>query len=155
MSKYGVFSGPYFSVFGPEKIPYLDTFHAVLSLHLKLRFFDSRALSIHLYGVESWTLVTIIKNHLNSFATSCYRVMLNIKRTDTIRNDRMLGKCNRRNFADLLTESQLRTLGHGKERGKKSHHLKNTRSTLPTDEKIARGRPRPTYVKLTQQAIYQ
>ena len=27
--KYEVFSGPYFPVFGPEKIPYLDTFHAV------------------------------------------------------------------------------------------------------------------------------
>ena len=34
MSKYGVFSGPYFPVFspniekyGPEKTPYLDTFH--------------------------------------------------------------------------------------------------------------------------------
>ena len=37
MSKYGVFSGPYFPVFrlntgkhGPGKIPYLDTFHAML-----------------------------------------------------------------------------------------------------------------------------
>ena len=37
VSKYGVFSGPYFNVFGmntgkygPEKSPYLDTFHAVL-----------------------------------------------------------------------------------------------------------------------------
>ena len=36
MSKYGVFSGPYYSVFGlntgkygPEKAPYLNTFHAV------------------------------------------------------------------------------------------------------------------------------
>ena len=29
VSKYGVFSGPYFPVFGPEKTPYLDTFHAV------------------------------------------------------------------------------------------------------------------------------
>ena len=36
MSKYGVFSGPYFPVlglntgkYGPEKSPYLDTFHAV------------------------------------------------------------------------------------------------------------------------------
>ena len=29
--KYGVFSGPYFPVFGPEKTPYLDTFHAVLA----------------------------------------------------------------------------------------------------------------------------
>ena len=37
MSKYGVFSGPYFPIFGmntgkygPEKAPYLDTFDAVL-----------------------------------------------------------------------------------------------------------------------------
>ena len=36
VSKYGVFSGPYFPVFGldtvkygPEKTPYLDNFHAV------------------------------------------------------------------------------------------------------------------------------
>ena len=36
VSKYGVFSGPYFPVFGlntgkygPEKTPYFDTFHAV------------------------------------------------------------------------------------------------------------------------------
>ena len=152
MSKYGAFSGPYFPVFGPEKTPYLDTFHAVLSLHLKYRFFDSCVLSIYLYGVESWTLVTIIKNHLNSFATSCYRVMVNIKR---IRNDRMLDKCNRRDFADLLRERQLRTLGYGKERGKKTHQLKNTGFSLPADEKIARGRPKPTYVKLTQQTTYQ
>ena len=30
VSKYGFFSGPYFPVFGPEKTPYLDTFHAVI-----------------------------------------------------------------------------------------------------------------------------
>ena len=30
VSKYGDFSGPYFPVFGPEKTPYLDTFHAVI-----------------------------------------------------------------------------------------------------------------------------
>ena len=29
VSKYGVFSGSYFPVFGPEKIMYLDIFHAV------------------------------------------------------------------------------------------------------------------------------
>ena len=36
MFKYGVFSGPYFPIFGlntgkyePEKTPYLDTFHVV------------------------------------------------------------------------------------------------------------------------------
>ena len=29
VSKYKVFSGPYFSVFGPEKTPYLNTFHTM------------------------------------------------------------------------------------------------------------------------------
>ena len=34
VSKYEVFSGPYFPVFGPEKSPYLDAFHAVwVSMH--------------------------------------------------------------------------------------------------------------------------
>ena len=43
-SKYGVFSGPYFSAFspdtgkdGPEKTPYLDTFRAVLGFRAGLR----------------------------------------------------------------------------------------------------------------------
>ena len=30
LSKYGVFSGPFFLVFGTEKISHLDTFHAVI-----------------------------------------------------------------------------------------------------------------------------
>ena len=33
VSKYGVISGPYFPVFGPEITPYLDTFHTVKSFH--------------------------------------------------------------------------------------------------------------------------
>ena len=32
VSKYGVFSGLYLPVFGPEKTPYLDTFHVVFCL---------------------------------------------------------------------------------------------------------------------------
>ena len=30
VSKYGVISGPYFSVFGAEITPYLNTFHALI-----------------------------------------------------------------------------------------------------------------------------
>ena len=43
VSKYGVFSGPYFPSFGlntgrygPEKTPYLDTFHAVTILTIEI-----------------------------------------------------------------------------------------------------------------------
>ena len=45
MSKYGVISGPYFPVlglktgkYGPEKTPYLDTFHAVYVLGIVSKF---------------------------------------------------------------------------------------------------------------------
>ena len=38
VSKHGVFSGPYFPVFGPEKTPYLDTFHAVYVRFILLFF---------------------------------------------------------------------------------------------------------------------
>ena len=31
VSKYGVISGPYFPVFGPEITSYLDAFHVVIS----------------------------------------------------------------------------------------------------------------------------
>ena len=33
VSKYGVFSGSYFPVFGPENTPYLDSFHAVVDYY--------------------------------------------------------------------------------------------------------------------------
>ena len=33
VSKYGVFSGPYFPVFEPEKTPYLDSFHVVVDYY--------------------------------------------------------------------------------------------------------------------------
>ena len=42
MSKYGGFSGPYFPVYGPEKTPYLDTFHAMMvKITFAETFFDS------------------------------------------------------------------------------------------------------------------
>ena len=43
VSQYGVFSGPYFPIFGPEITPYLDTFHAVLYLQ-SFQYFVSKFL---------------------------------------------------------------------------------------------------------------
>ena len=98
---------------------------------------------------ESWTLVTTIKNHLNSFAISCYRVMLNIKRTGRIRDDRILYTSNRRNLADLLIERQLRTLGLWLR--KKDLSIKTYALYTTNRRQNRRRRPRHTYAKLTQQ----
>ena len=40
VSKYGVISGPYFPVFGPEITPYLDTFHTVSVYSLRNSLLD-------------------------------------------------------------------------------------------------------------------
>ena len=40
VSKYGVISGSYFPVFGPEITPYSDTFHAVLLNKIVNSIFD-------------------------------------------------------------------------------------------------------------------
>ena len=81
MSKYGVFSGPYFLVFGlnteiysiisifspntgkygPEKTPYLDTFHAVLLSNIQI------VLCISLAEIKS-----IVKEKLLVFDSFCH-----------------------------------------------------------------------------------
>ena len=59
VSKHGVFSGLYFPVFspnagkyGPEKIPYLDTFHAVRCMHNPIKHFATRISNFQLLSIS-------------------------------------------------------------------------------------------------------
>ena len=54
---------------------------------LNVNLFKTTCLSILLYGCESWTLTQRLEDKLNSFATSCYRIMIGVKRLDFIRNE--------------------------------------------------------------------
>ena len=58
MSKYGVISGPYFPVLGPEITPYLDTFHVVSMSHIINENFSSLT---RLIRVTSW-----VKRYVNN-----------------------------------------------------------------------------------------
>ena len=57
-----------------------------VSIQLKVRLLKASVLSILLYGSETWITSQQQRNMLDSFATSCYRVMLNVKRTDRVTN---------------------------------------------------------------------
>ena len=48
----------------------------------KVKLFNTTCVTILLYGCESWVISYDMENKINAFATSCYRVMLNIKRID-------------------------------------------------------------------------
>ena len=61
VSKYGVFSGPYFPAFGlntgkygPKKSPYLDTFHAVLNFLAGAYFLYSYSLKLGFTSVSTF-----------------------------------------------------------------------------------------------------
>ena len=54
------------------------------SIATKVRLFNTTCLTVLLYGCESWVITRHMENSINAFATSCYRIMLNIKRTDHV-----------------------------------------------------------------------
>ena len=68
VSKYGVFSAPYFPVFWPEKNPYLDTFHAVSVSVISLKFYvmDFTHWFICFIFTEIMKYVTKINTHRNN-----------------------------------------------------------------------------------------
>ena len=57
-----------------------------LSISTKVKLFNTTCVTILLYGCESWVISHDMESKMNAFATSCYRIMLNIKRKDHVPN---------------------------------------------------------------------
>ncbi|KAI8509483.1 hypothetical protein Bbelb_133310 [Branchiostoma belcheri] len=83
-----------------------------ISTSSKLKLFNTTCVTILLYGCESWVITGDMENKLNAFATSCYRVMLNIKRLDHVSNAWIYKLTNTRPLITMVRQRQLRFLGH-------------------------------------------
>ncbi|KAI8489167.1 hypothetical protein Bbelb_331520 [Branchiostoma belcheri] len=83
-----------------------------ISTSTKLKLFNTTCVTILLYGCESWVITGDMENKLISFATSCYRVMLNIKRLDHVSNAWIYKLTNTRPLITMVRQRQLRFLGH-------------------------------------------
>jgi hypothetical protein len=79
---------------------------------LKINIFKASCISILLYGSESWILTKTLEKSLNSFATSCYRIILNIKRLDKISNNRIYEMVKQEPLVQTIQRRQLRFIGH-------------------------------------------
>ena len=55
-----------------------NNFGRVHTYPLQQKLFNTTCVTILLYGCESWVISQDMENKINAFATSCYRVMLNI-----------------------------------------------------------------------------
>ena len=68
VSKYGVFSGPYFPVFGPEKTPYLDTFRQWASVTYKPVTYKKVSIYLEKAWYRKARKATLAKTVAKSFA---------------------------------------------------------------------------------------
>ena len=84
----------------------------IVPLPLKINIFKAAVLAILLYGCESWILTENLEKSLNSFATNCYRIMLNIRRLDKKRNEDIYKMVAQEPLAVIVQQRQLRFLGH-------------------------------------------
>ena len=55
-----------------------------IPISTKVKLFDTTCVTVLLYGCESWVISKDMENKINSFGTSCYSIMLNIKRVDRV-----------------------------------------------------------------------
>ena len=111
-----------------------------ISITTKVKFFNTTCVTILLYGCESWVISQDMENKINAFATSCYRVMLNIKRysmTNTVP------------LIHLVRHRQLKFLGHIL-RMSKEEPARRYALYIPTIGKRRPGRPRTSYLNYVQ-----
>ena len=117
-----------------------------LPLRLKINIFKASCLAILLYGSESWILTANLEKSLNSFATYCYRVMLNIKRLDKRKNEDIYKIVSQEPLAITVQQRQLRFLGHclRKDVGELINKYV-LYEPKPSHGKRSRGKPRMLY----------
>ena len=82
---------------------------STISLAIKIRLFNTTCVTVLLYGCESWLLSVNMQNKINAFATSCYRIMLNIKRLDRVSNARIHEMTNTQPLINTVRQRQLQS----------------------------------------------
>ena len=117
-----------------------------VSIWLKKNIFKASVVSVFLYGCETWIVSQIMADKINSFATSCYRIMLGIRRIDKVRNAYVLATMEERSLLETVYDRQLSWIGHALRRGE-------TEAAYifalydPRHGKAPRGRPSTTYLQ--------
>ena len=69
-------------------------------------------LRLYLHQDQSWVLSKAMESETNAFGTSCYRIMLNIKRIDRVSNAKIYDLTQTAPLVENVRTRQLRFLGH-------------------------------------------
>ena len=83
------------------------------TIEFKMRLFNAACISILLYGCESWVLTEPLKKKLDTFARTCYRIILGVRQAEVhMKNDELYKKVSQRPIRDQIRERQLKFTGH-------------------------------------------
>ena len=84
----------------------------VIPTSMKIKLFNTTCVTVLLYGCESWVISKDMEERINAFATSCYRIMLGIKRVDRIPNATVYNLTGTKPLIVQVRTRQLKFLGH-------------------------------------------
>ena len=83
-----------------------------IPISTKVKLFNTTCITVLLYSCESWVISKDMENEINSFRTSYYRIMLNIKRIDKVPNATICSLAETDPLIERVRPRQLRFLGH-------------------------------------------
>ncbi|XP_078661521.1 uncharacterized protein LOC144905654 [Branchiostoma floridae x Branchiostoma belcheri] len=118
----------------------------------KIKLFNVTCVSVLLYGCETWVLSRDMEDKINSFATSCFRIMLNIKRTDHVSNNQIYKTTNTQPLITRVRQRQLRFIGHAL-RMPVEEPLRTYALYVPPHGRRRPGRQRANYLTYIQNLL--
>ncbi|XP_078617621.1 uncharacterized protein LOC144885572 [Branchiostoma floridae x Branchiostoma japonicum] len=118
----------------------------------KIKLFNVTCVPVLLYGCESWVLSSDMENKINSFATSCYRIMLNIKRLQRVSNSEIYRVTNTQPLICKVRQRQLRFIGHAL-RMPLEEPLRTYALYVPSHGKRRPGRQKTNYLTYIQNLL--
>ncbi|KAI8486765.1 hypothetical protein Bbelb_355130 [Branchiostoma belcheri] len=118
----------------------------------KIKLFNVTCVSVFLYGCETWVLTRDMEDKINSFATSCLRIMLNIKRIDHVSNREIYKATNTQPLIFRVRQRQLRFIGHAL-RMPVEEPLRTYALYVPPHGRRRPGRQRMSYLTYIQNML--
>ena len=122
---------------------------ATIPISTKVKLFDTTCVTVLLYGCESWIISKDMENKINSFGTSCYRIMLNIKRIDRVPNATIYSLTETAPLVERARIRQLKFIGHVL-RLPDDEPVREYALYVPTHGKRKPGRQRTLFTKYIQ-----
>ena len=123
------------------------------TIDLKVKFFNASVLSVLLYATETYVMNANIQKKINSFQTSCLRIILNIKRTDRVRNEQIYNVTKTKPLMSRVTKTQLSFIGHSIRRDT-NDLIQKYCLFVPTYGHRNRGRQKTTFKQHIAKTIY-